>query len=649
MSLNDRNKLNRIEELKAKLFSKNYQTKIEHRDGFTHFRKNDVPNVWENERKIETDTISYRDKFFMKTSIFKNFFIFSLIFFILTLGYASYVFFAGGNTVSNDNIDISILGNNFTAGGEDLSLVVGITNRNNSSLDLVDLVLEYPKSSSNKETDLSTGTERFRESLGTIPAGAVRNENLKVVLFGEQGSTRSIKISLEYRMEGSNGIFVKTKFYDVTISSTPLNLSVDAPLAISPNQDMTLKVKATLNATHPISKILLKIDYPVGFQFASSVPAPSLGNNIWNLGDLAPGVERNISITGKMLDVVDGEEKNFRIASGSQSGRDKSTIDVVFNSLSHIITIKKPFIEAKLFVNGVSGREYVTNTKTPIQGEIRWTNNLDTKVNDLEIRAKISGNAVDRKTINAEQGFYDSAIDTITWDKSSKNGFEEVNPGDSGSVNFSVSPLSLFSAMGGILSDPVINVNISISGKQLVAGYATADLNNSDLGIVRIISDVGFAGKALYYSGPFTNTGPMPPKVGKETSYTIVWSLSNTANNISKGAVRSSIPSWMKFTGSISPSGEDLIYNSSTKEIVWNIGGIPKGTGIALPGRSVSFQLMFIPSLSQVNTMPVIINDSILTGHDDFAKVDVRVSKTSLRTQLDNDPLFPPAGGAVVE
>ena len=223
MPPDDRNKLNRLEELKSKLFSKNYQTKIEHRDDFSRFHGKEVLDFWKIKEKTESNTA---EKFFMKTSRFKKFFIFSIVFFILTLGYAAYVFFAGGNTVSNDNIDISILGNNFTAGGEELPLIVGITNRNNSPLDLVDLVMEYPKGSG---ADLSSDTEHFRESLGTIPAGAVRNENLKVVLFGEQGSTRPIKISIEYRVAGSNAIFVKEKDYEVNITSTPINLSVDAP------------------------------------------------------------------------------------------------------------------------------------------------------------------------------------------------------------------------------------------------------------------------------------------------------------------------------------------------------------------------------------------------------------------------------------
>ena len=323
-------------------------------------------------------------------------------------------------------------------------------------------------------------------------------------------------------------------------------------------------------------------------------------------------------------------------------------IDTVFNSLSQAVTIKKPFIEAKLVINGASDNSYASDSKTPIHGEIEWANNLDTKVNDLIITAKISGNAVDRKTINAQQGFYNSFQDLITWDKNSQDQFEEVNPGDSGYVSFSLSPLSLFSATGGILANPSININVSISGKQSVEGYTTNDLNNFQSSTIKIISDVGFATKALYYSGPFTNVGPIPPKVEKQTSYTIVWSLSNTANNISKAQINSALPPWVRFVGPIFPATEDLTYNANTKEIIWNVGGIPRGAGITEGGREVSFQVALTPSLSQVGTNPTVINNAILTGHDDFANVDVRVNKASLDTKLPGDSALPPLGDRVV-
>lgn len=641
MQPEDMNKLNRLEEMKTKLFSKNFQAPVEHRDNFSHLNKKEVIDSWGDKEKPAPEA---GEKFFMKTSLFKKFFIFSLAFFGLSLLYAAYVFFAGGNTVSNNNIDISVIGNNFTGGGDDLPLIVGVTNKNNSDLELADLVVEYPKGSSG---DLSSNTTTFRESLGNISAGAVRNENLKIVLFGEQGSVRPVKISLEYRVAGSNAIFVKDTMYQVNINSTPINISVDSPSTISPNQDITLNVKVILNATKAVPNALLKLDYPAGFQFTKAVPAPSFGNNIWTLGDLAPGAEHDIAVTGKMVDVFDGEQKTFNISSGSQSSSDKSVIDIVFNAIKDTITIKKAFIEAVISVNGVSQREYATDWKTPISAEIHYVNNLDTVINDLSITAKFSGNAYDRKTINVQQGFYDSGTDTIIWDKSLVNNLAQISPGEAGSVFFSVAPLALYGT-GGILVDPTINIEVDIAGKQAVQGFAVNQLTNSSSSIIRIISDVGFSAKAFHYSGPFTNTGPIPPKVGEPSTYTITWSLSNTANSISKTQINSTLPPWMSFVGPISPSSEDLTFNPSTKEIIWNADRIDRGAGITGPARTVSFQVSFTPSLSQVGSVPILVNDAILTAHDDFANVDVRVNKSGVNTKLDSDAAFPDNGSVVV-
>lgn len=641
MPPNGSNKLSKVEELKNKLFSKSYHTKIEHRDNFSHPHTKEVMDSW----TVKDKAMHHGKNFFMKTSLFKNFFVFSMFFLLLALGYGFYVFFVGGNTVSNNNIDITILGNTFTAGGEELPLQIGITNKNTLALELVDLVIEYPKNASD---DLSGEVERIRESLGIIPSGAIRNENIKVILFGEQGSVRPIKITLEYRVEGSNAIFVKEKLYEVNINSTPIDISINAPSQISSNQDIAFDIKTTLNATKSAAGIIVKVDYPVGFQFISAKPEPSFDNNVWSLGDLVPGSERTISIVGKMIDVFDGEEKTIRVFTGSQSSVDKTAVDVVFNSIGHTFLVKRPFIEASFLIAGIKQREYAVEGRSKVVGEIKWTNNLETQVNDLIVKAKISGNAIDRTTITPQQGFYSSTDDTIIWDKNYISNFREISPGQSGSVFFTFSPLSLFSA-NGVLNNPSIVVEVSIAGKQDVLGYETQELRNSDSSIIKVISDVGFATKAMYYSGPFVNKGPIPPKVEQETTYTITWSLSNSSNNIVRGVARSSLPAWMRFVGPVSPNDEDLTYSPVTKEITWNIGNINRGVGIISAGREVSFQVAITPSLSQVGTSPVIINDVILTGHDDFANVDVKINKPVLYTRLTSDASLPPGGERVVE
>ncbi len=584
----------------------------------------------------------------MKTSIFKKFFIFSIIIFILAAAFALYQFLAGGNTVSNNNIDIVVLGNAFTAGGTELPLQIEITNKNNLALETADLIVEYPKSSGG-DLSSSIDTVRTRNSLGVIPAGGIRDENIKLVLYGEQGSIKPIKISLEYRIQDSNSIFVKEKPYEVTISSVPINLLVDAPISISPNQEFTLNVKVSSNATDPVSKMLLKIDYPIGFQFKSATPAPVTNNNVWNLGDLAPGSEHSIYIVGKMVDVFDGEQKVFHIWSGLQSDDDNSQIGVIYNSLGYTVAIKKAFIEANLSLNGISQTEYAFDSKTKIAGQIEWKNNLETEVNNVQVMVKISGNAFDSKSVIVDQGFYNSKTNSVLWDKSFLSTLARIGPGESGILNFSFLSLPIFSGATEMLLDPSINIDVSISGEQPQEGNLTTDLENSESKIVRFTSSAGLAAKAAYYSGPFTNKGPIPPKAEQETTYTIDWSLSNTISNISNAEVRATLPPSVRFIGPISPADESLTYNDATKEVVWNVGSIPRGTGITEANREVFFQVGFTPTFSQINTQPIIINDAVLTGHDDFANVDIKVNRTSLNTGLYGDSSFPSNGGRVVE
>ena len=634
----DKDKLNKLEELKNKLFTKNYEVKTSRLDSFSSNNKN-VQDSWNDKEEVEIGT---RVKKLKRKAQTRRFFIFSIIFFLIAIGYAGYVYLKGGNTVSNKNIDISVMGNSFTTGGEDFPLVIGITNRNTSSLELVDLVVEYPKGSVG---DSSADTERIRESIGTIPAGTEHNESLKIVLFGQQGDVREVKISIEYRISGSNAIFVKDKLYDVTINSSPISLSLDAPTEISPNQKLTLNVKETLNSTKAMPGMLVKLDYPFGFQFESATPAPTYDNDVWDLGSLAPGEDHNITITGKMVNVFEGEQKTFHVTSGSQSSTDKSIVGVTFNSVEKTISIQKPFIEAKLYVNGVYKSEYASDTMTPIGGEIRWVNNLSTKVNDVQISAKITGNALDRRTIDPKEGFYNSIDNSINWNKDFNSKFAEINPGDAGSVSFSFSPLASVDSV----SNPSINIEISISGKEPLEGNVTKTINSVDSQIIRITSGLGLATKALYYSGSFTNSGPIPPVAEKETTYTINWSLSNTTNSISNAIVSSSLPAWVRFVGTIAPTTEDLKYDPDSRQIVWNIGSISKNVSSSGKSREVSFQVALSPSLSQVNQAPVLINSAILTGYDDFAKVNIKVSRNSLNTILINDPAFPANGSRVVD
>lgn len=620
----NKEELNKVEDLKKKLFSTSYKTRIEDREGFHYLHREKIPETW-NETNLAPKNLV------KKNPIFQNFFIFSFIVFLGAVGYLLFNFFIKGNDVSNENIEIAVFGNTFTGGGEELPLIVEITNKNTLPLELADLVIEYPKGSA---VD-NTGEEiaRLRQSLGVVKAGEVKTENIKVSLFGETGSIHQIKIALEYRLEGSNAIFVKDKLYEVTINSTPVNLTIDAPIDTTPLQEFSLKIKATLNETEEVpNNLALKLDYPFGFQFISASIPPAIGNNLWDLEGLKPGEDFELEVKGSMIDVFEGEEKIFHVSAGPEKRNDKSELGVVFNSLKHSLFIKKPFIETKLFVNSEYKKDYAVSSKSSIVGVIEWTNNLTTPVNELEITAKFAGNAYNPRNVKVDSGFFDSKSNTIIWDKNIEENFLEIAPGKSGTVSFTLSQTSVFGVNGNMLVDPKIDIELYIKGKQTEAGATVKNLDVIENKSIKIISDLSLLSKSQYTGGAFKNIGPFPGKSEEETTYTINFSLANTTNNISKAKLVTTLPPRVTYKNLILPADEKLTFNPDTRELVWDIGTIPRETGLSAKKKEVSFQVSYTPSLSEVGLNPTLVNKITLTGHDDFANVDLKVERPIIQS-----------------
>lgn len=613
--------LNKVDDLKTKIFSKSYDTKIEPRHLFmTNFKPDKV--------KEEIEPLNTNKEFeYKNNSFFKKFFIFSITIFVGAIGFLLFNLFFQNNDISSKNIEISVIGNTFVDGGEKLPLIVEIVNNNKIPLEFADLVIEYPKGSA-----LNSGRGeivRLRQSIGFISQSSVTNEKIDVLLFGEQGSIHEIKISLEYRIEGSNAIFVKDKFYKVTINSTPVDLIIDAPTDITPNQDFTFKVKTIITEKENPNNLnmILKIDYPFGFEFVDANPKPTLGNNIWGIEELSL-IEKEITITGRMIDVYEGEQKVFHISTGPQKRTDKSEIDVVFNSLAHITTIKKPFVEARLSINSTYKKDYVVYPTDLFLGTINWVNNLTTNIDDLEIRAKLSGNAFDESTIILNQnGFYDSINDTIIWNSSNTENFRNIRPKASGIVAFSMKPASIFGKNGELLIDPVINIEISVSGKQSSLGNVVNKLDLVEKKTIKLASQVSLLNKVTYSQNPIPNTGPFPPQAEKETTYTITLSIANTLNNISRTKVVATLAPRVNYKEVFFPKDSDIIFDPNTRELTWNVGNIKRGEGLKGGLRELSFQVSYTPSLFEVDKNPVILNKVLLTGYDDFANVVVSLSK----------------------
>lgn len=561
-----------------------------------------------------------------------KFFLGALIFFLATLAVAFYVLFYSTNIVSANNIDLEVKGPTQLRSGEELSLETIVRNRNKVTLRDVSLTITYPPGTVDS-LETSKELPLWREPITDLEPGQSVSIGSRAVIYGAQNSTQKINLKIEYHIPDSNAVFTKEAEYQVLIGSGALDLTFGLPSEINSGKNFTSNLKITSNAKSVLRQISLKIEYPSGFNFQSADPSPITDNQVWYLGDLAPGVSRDFKITGSLTGQSE-EVKSFKVTVGLDKSGDTGDISTEYGSLFKTVNLKGDFVGVSIDLGGKSslppgGR---------LESSVSWKNNLTDKVTDGSLELFLSGGAIDKKTVDSTNGFYNSLTNSIVWDKSTISSLGLINPGEDGSANFNFTVLPLSRLPSGAI--PPIGLHLVFKGTRITGEEQNEDIVSETEGSLKIGTLVKFNAGATYFVGPFKNTGPLPPKVGEETTYTVTWSIINPTNQVRQGRVSGKLPNYVKWLSFISPLDEKVIYDKTNNEVIWDIGTIEPGAESGLPSREVSFQISITPSLSQLDSVVDLIKDMNFSGVDILTGDTVNSSFPSLNTRLSADPSY---------
>src|SRR3989338_1448340 len=570
----------------------------------------------------------------------------SLVFFLGAAAFFGYYFTFGGGAsqVAPANITIGIAGPPQIAGGEPTQLQVTVANRNQASLELADLVISYP-AGTRSPTDLSTDLTSQRISLGTIEAGGVRQGTVSAVFAGATGDTADVKVELEYRLRGSSAIFVASSNYQATFSSSPISVSIDGNSETVSGQTVQFTATVSSNANTPIKDVLLSISYPFGFTFASGSPAPARPG-VWVLGDFAPGQKRQVVIRGT-LSGESGDERVFRFAVGTRNVPQHTGIDTPLSSNSFKMQVSQPFLGLAVSVNKSTGTSATVSPGDNVNVLISWQNNLSTPITDAVIVARLSGIQIDGAAVRSQDGFFRSSDDVVLWDKTTTNGaLSNLSAGAHGVVSFS------FQVPGSDvlknIRNPSLTITINAAGKRLSEAGVPENLQATALQHIAVASDLTLAAQGLYYANPFVSVGPMPPKAGTETTYALVFTLTNTTNKISNAKLTAVLPPYVRWVGIYSPASEKVSFNQSDGTVSWNIGDIAPGVGLGgTPPRQAAIAIGFTPSTSQIGQEPVLLQNIVLTGTDASGAPVTRTAK-DITSNIMGDPGFSATNATVV-
>ncbi|MGA2418104.1 MAG: hypothetical protein ABSF55_02610 [Candidatus Staskawiczbacteria bacterium] len=524
---------------------------------------------------------------------------------------------------SKEILRLEILGPDTAKVGDEIEYDVKYKNNGNFVLQNPTLIFDMPDNSLTED-----GKTRITQSLNDIYPGDEEIVKIKTRLLGKEGDFKTAKASLSYMPKNLTARYESDTTFTTKIDTVPVTLDFDLPTKVEKGKDLQYSINYFSNIDYPLENLSIKVAPVAGFDFKSSDPA-SLDNSEWKLQTLNKAQGGRISISGNV-----SADTNQNLTFVAQLGMWQNGNFIVIKEASQDVQIIQPLLSISQQVNGFGS--YVASPGETLHYQIFFTNIGSTPFDNLFMVAKLDSSALDMSTIQADEGQVQPNDNMIVWDRSQVSQLSHLDVQQEGEVDFSVKVKSDWSAPGTDASNTVITDEINIS--QITQKF-TIKVNSG-----LVISQTGF-----YKNSDIENSGPIPPKTGKATTYTITWDIKNYFSNTKNVKVKATLPQNVSLTGKIMPTDEssNFSFDSASREIVWSAGDILAGTGVSGDPVSLSFQISLTPDSSQKGAVAPLIGQVQISGENQFTNTTITAQDSGVDTSLPDD--FADSGGGIVQ
>ena len=545
------------------------------------------------------------------------------------------------NAFQEDRVKILFDGPKEAESMENVNYTISVRNENRAKLSNVELVFNYSDNFLPSETGneglriLSSGSSSIK--VGEIGARQEKKIVLEGVFYAPEDAPVYIKAKALYSPGNYTSKYELENQIGINIKSSPVFVDLTAPVSATDGDTLSYVIDYKNLDLKPMENAQVRAIYPNGFEFISAEPKPSEGNNSWHLGTFSPGGTGKIIIQGRITGAK-GESKTVQALIG-KIGSDGNII--AYNKHEKVTTItQSPLSISQAAVNIEDG---ILDPGEEIRYVVRYKNSGESLLRNVVINVEIESRVLDVSKMLIAKGHFDNKTGMITWKSSEIPELANMPIGFEGEVGFSV---------------PVLErIPIANEGDRNYTVHTVAKIDSTDIldpeGKNKVITsnalDLKVNTKALlsvnwYRQDPnIENFGPMPMVIGSETSFVMRWDLVNVSNDISGAKVVASLPSGVKWTGRIYPTGEKISYDIRTNQVVWEIGDVPAGKGILNSKKSVAFQISVVPQPNQVDQEIRLISSSKLTAKDNFTGSEIAVEEKEKTTRLPEDKSIDPA------
>ncbi len=538
------------------------------------------------------------------------------------------------------NVVLEIQGPAEVYRGIPFEIDVSISNTTDSLITEAELTLTHRDSIVNLET---LGTKSITaDVIGDLGSGSLAKKTYRLIATGEVGSEEEITFNLVYF--GSQGNrFETSETKKIKITGSAVQLEVQKPEQILPGSVFELNVKYKNISEFDLAEAVLEIKYPTAFKFIAASLNPDSLNNYWRLGELRSGSSGNLKIKGT-LESTDNTSFTMPIIFGARFlGEDFSIAGKEIE-----LTISPSPIGINVLINRRT--DYVARVGDRLTYTIQYQNNSGIALADVQIKAELQGELYDFNTLKANANI-NLGNRTVGWDIAYVPGLRLLDPGASGEVSLEIKLKDDFPI--NRLNDK--NFTLRFSAEIIspsVPYYLTASQTKAATSLeTKVAGLITIEAKAFYRDSlsKIVNSGPIPPRVGKATSYTVHWLIRNYSTDVNDVSVRTVLPPGVTWTG-IQKSNIDSVplYNEATREVVWTIPKVRATKGILDEPLVAVFQIQATPTAADLGKFQELISVTNLRAIDNFTGLELSSSDVAINTSLPDDITIGQGGGRVV-
>ena len=526
---------------------------------------------------------------------------------------------------SNSGLDFQIDAPTEIMRGVPYDIRVNFTNNSGAVLQDAILTFVLPEGAAFFGSDSQKTIDN--KSLGNVGAGSLVQETYKVIFLSQGEQAGKLKAVLAYSPAALSARFEKSQSFDVNVGISGVAVEMKVPEAAVSGEEFEIGVSYRNVSETDFSDLELKLEYPPGFSFASATLKPDEANNIWKLGELRKNSEGEFKIKGSIV----GAEKDVFEFKSFLSLNDFGRSYVIDEKTASAAISSSPL---SLSVSLANGQEYVSRAGDTLNYTVGYVNNTDQNLKDVVLRAQIAGEMFDLGSLQAS-GNFRSADNMLIWNSANMPLLSVVQAGSAGAVNFSIKTKDAY---------PIRRLSDKNFLLQILAEAESKGMDSKIFSKARVETKVrgnltvdakGFFRDA---ESGILNRGPVPPKAGQATDFTIHWALKGYASDISNIEVSAPLGENVKLIGEPkSNAGTVPAYDNQRNLVIWNVSRVRANQGVVGDPVEAIFQVEAVPSASQVGKYMVLIGDTHVKGTDDFTGQEVLNNDISVNTALPDD------------